>query len=337
MRHGVLFKSAEAILSAHDADVFAFDKTGTLSQGRFTVQESVVLIEGVDQIVLSLVSTNEHPISKAIARHIESLAIDAPSVSVQNATSMPGMGIKAEYGGYTLLAGQASFTGTSDHADVQRLIGHDLTLFAVTLGGQLVAAYGLADQPRSDAGSLVAALQGRNKRVVLLSGDNKGAVTRFANSVNISPEDSFAACSPSDKAKQIGALQKQGTNKVCFVGDGTNDGPALAQADMALSIGSGSEVAVSASGAILLGNDLQRSVLSAIGLAAQARQHAVASLAWCFVYFLFAFLYASGALVNIRLTPQWAGLGELISVLPVVAIGLGLDLRWRLQASERKR
>lgn len=333
LREGVLFRSSEALQSASSVDVVAFDKTGTLSRGSFSLSRSDILVRGVEGLVADLTSTNGHPISKAVHAHVEPLANaktarPAPSGIV----SLPGMGVKAVLAGYPLLGGAPKFTGAVDLPHVRELTALGLTLFVVTLGGELVAAFGLADVARPESSALVADLVRRGKQVVVLSGDNAGAVERFARSIGLPPTDARASCSPADKADFIASLQQQG-RRVAFVGDGTNDGPALAQADLSLSIGSGSDVAVAASSAVILGSDLRRSVVGALDLATHARWQIAAALGWCALYFAFAILLASGAFVRFRIEPQWAGLGELVSVLPVVAVGLGLDVHWRWRSA----
>lgn len=335
LREGVLFRSSEALQAANTVDVVAFDKTGTLSCGSFSLSRSEILVEGVEDLIADLTSSNGHPISKAILAHVTSLVSLSKRTSSTEAAaspngiiSLPGMGVKATLSGYPLLGGSPRFTGVANLPLIQELTSLGLTLFTVTLGGELVAAFGLADVARPESAGLVADLIARGKRVVILSGENVGAVERFARSIELPIEDVRASCSPADKATFIADLQKEG-HRVAFVGDGTNDGPALAQANLSLSIGSGSEVAIAASGAVIFGTNLRRSGVGALDLAAHARQHIIASLAWCGIYFVFAILLASGAFVKFRIEPQWAGLGELVSVLPVVAIGLGLDLRWK--------
>lgn len=334
LREGVLFRNSEALQTANSVDVVAFDKTGTLSQGMFTLSRSEILVKGVEVLVADLTSSNGHPISKAILAHVESFK--RPSKTSNGIVSIPGKGIKTVVAGFPLLGGSPRFTGVADLPQVRELLSQGLTLFTVTLGGELIATYGLADIPRPESAALVADLVARKKRVVILSGDNVGAVERFARSINIPVEDVRAACSPADKASFIADLQKEG-HRVAMIGDGTNDSPSLAQANLSLSIGSGSEVAVAASSAVILGTaDLRRSVVGALDLALHSRQHIVLGLAWCLVYFLFAILLASGSFVKWSIEPQWAGLGELISVMPVVFIGLGLDARWRVLARLRK-
>lgn len=330
LREGILFRSSEALQAASSIDTVAFDKTGTLSSATFSLAQSVILFKGVEGLIATLTASSGHPVSKAVLAHLRS-TIPSPedaSSSQAEIVSLPGQGIKGTIGGYSLLGGHPRFTGSSEVPAVKALLDLGLTLFTVTLGGQLVAAYGLTDTPRPESAALLQDLKAAGMKVVMLSGDNAGAVERFAASINLPMEDVLAGCTPADKSRYIARLQQEG-HCVAFVGDGTNDGPALAQSDVSFSIGSGSDVAVAASGIVVIGSNLQRSITSAFRLAKHARQHMVASLSWCAFYFIFAILLASGAAVKFRLEPQWAGLGELVSVLPVIASGFGLNLRWR--------
>ncbi|KAJ7736303.1 E1-E2 ATPase-domain-containing protein [Mycena metata] len=329
-REGVLFRSSEALQKANDVDVVVFDKTGTLSRGLFSLERKELLAPGVDKIIYPLISTNQHPISKAVLAHVAADVSRPPDSSAQSQgiISLPGMGVKSTLAGYPLLGGNPKFTGAAQHPFVQEFTARGLTLFTVTLAGELVAAFGLADMPRTDAPALLEALAVRGKRVFVLSGDNAGAVARFAAMLPIEPGDARAACTPADKAEFVKALQARG-QRVCFVGDGTNDAPALAQADVALCITSGADVAVAAAGALVAGESMKRGVLAALDVARHAQQQMVVALGWCILYNAAALLFAGGVFVRVRIEPQWAGLGELVSLVPVLIIGLALDLRWR--------
>jgi Cu2+-exporting ATPase len=238
------------------------------------------------------------------------------------------MGVKATLAGYPLLGGNPKFTGAAQHPFVQEFTARGLTLFTVTLAGELVAAFGLADTPRDDASALLEALAARGKRVFVLSGDTAGAVARFAASLPIEPGDAQAACTPAGKAEFVKVLQARG-QRVCFVGDGTNDAPALAQADVSLCVAAGADVAVAAAGALVAGESMKRGVLAALDVAQDAQHHMVVALGWCVLYNAAALFFAGGVFVRVRIEPQWAGLGELVSLVPVLVVGLALDLRWR--------
>ncbi|KAJ6573201.1 E1-E2 ATPase-domain-containing protein [Mycena vulgaris] len=329
-REGVLFRSSEALQRAHNVDVVVFDKTGTLSRGLFSLERKELLAPGVDKIIHLLISTSEHPISKAVLAHVSANVSRPPDSSAQShgIISVPGMGVESTLAGYPLLGGNPKFTGAAQHPFVQEFTARGLTLFTVTLAGELVAAFGLADMPRADAPALLEALAVRGKRVFVLSGDNAGAVARFVAMLPIEPDNAQAACTPAGKAEFVKALQARG-QRVCFVGDGTNDAPALAQADVALCITTGADVAVAAAGALVTGESMNRGVLAALDVARHAQQHMVVALGWCVLYNAAALLFAGGMFVRVRIEPQWAGLGELVSLVPVLVVGSALDLRWR--------
>jgi P-type E1-E2 ATPase len=181
--------------------------------------------------------------------------------------------------------------------------------------------------PRPGAGGLVVELNRRGKDVMIRSGDTPSAVHHLANVIDVPEQDVYAAHTPEEKDVAIAALQAKG-KRVCFIGDGTNDGPALSRADISLAMAAGSDVALTAAGGVLLGSDLCRGVLAFMEIANAARMHAQLALAWCVLYNIFAILLASGALVKVRIEPRWAGIGEVVSVVPVIVIAFGLDVRW---------
>ncbi|KAF8063296.1 heavy metal translocatin [Lyophyllum atratum] len=331
IREGILFHSADALETTRHINVIAFDKTGTLSQGKFTVERAEILVEGAEWVVDALVKDNKHPISQGVHRLLSarlSAKTQLREGALVDIVSLPGKGIKASLSGFTVLGGSADFTCVSSHPLYSDLCSSGLTVFTVTLGGQPIAFFGLADTPRPDASALVAELTRRGKDVIILSGDTPSAVHYLATAIGIPLENTYPACSPEDKDAAIAALQAKG-RKVRFVGDGTNDGPALSRADMALAIGGGSDVALTAASAVLLGSDLHRGVIALLDISKAARMHARLALVWCLLYNVFAILLASGVLIKFRIEPRWAGIGEVVSIVPVFAVGLGLDLRWR--------
>jgi Cd2+-exporting ATPase len=333
IREGVLIRSAEALQMAHNIDVIAFDKTGTLTQGNFTMQRAEILVEGTEHIVSALVKDNNHPISQGVYRYLSprmpvSLALQQRGGPVTDIVSLPGRGIKASICGFPLLGGSGAFTGACSHPMSSELQASGLTLFTVTLAGQPIALFGLADTPRPGARALVAELTRRGKHIIILSGDTPSAVEHLATALDIPSENAYAGYTPEDKDEAIASLQSKG-RCVAFIGDGTNDGPALSRADMALAMAAGSEVALGSAGAVLLGSDLHRGVLALLDIATATRAHVWWALAWCVLYNVLAVLLASGALVRVRVEPRWAGIGEVVSIVPVLAIAFGLDARWK--------
>jgi Cu2+-exporting ATPase len=329
IREGVFYRSADALQRGHDIAVVAFDKTGTLSQGTFTVVECHVIIPQVRQLVLGITSSNAHPVSLAVAANLEAQGVGKPLVP-DDLVTIPGSGVSATFRGYPLLAGSPHYTKMGQHPLVAAYVAAGLTVLTVTLGHQLVAAYGLADRPRAESEQLILTLTAQGKQVIMLSGDNPGAVRSFADAINLPYSMTRDSCSPVDKASIITSYQQQG-HKVCFVGDGTNDSIAMSTADLSFSLIAGSEIAKASSDVILLGTDLKRNVLSALSAAQIFRLHVVLAITWCVIYAVFAILLASGATVQFRIAPQWAGLGEVISILPIIVIAAAVPLTWKVR------
>lgn len=335
MREGILFRSTECLQAGQDIDIVAFDKTGTLTTGDLRVEHAEILVEGAEEIIMILVKDNHHPISQAVYRYLSTHASStnlqtegrAGKREVTGITSVPGKGIKASLGGFPLLGGNAEFTASQNHPSLSSLCASGYSLFSVSLAGQTIAIFGLAATPRPTAHSLVQELQHRGKEIYIFSGDTRASVDQLSNLLGIPPENTRAGCTPEDKNDAIGTFQASG-KRVCFVGDGTNDGPALSTADIALSVGAGSDVAMTSAGVILMNSDIHRGVLALLEIAQASRTHIRLALVWCVIYNVFAILFASGALVKVRIEPRWAGIGEVVSIVPVLAIAFSLDMRW---------
>lgn len=329
IREGVFYRSAEALQRGHHIDVVAFDKTGTLSEGIYTIAESHVIMPEAQRLILGITSSNAHPVSLAIAASLEAQGVGEP-LEIQDPVVVPGSGVKAAFRGYPLLAGSPRFTNTQLHPLVVAYTASGLSILTVTLGDNLVAIYGLADRPRASSEQLINRLRTRGKKIVMLSGDHAGAVQSFANLINLPETMTRASCSPADKASIIASYQSQGL-KVCFVGDGVNDSVAMSTADLSLSLVAGSEIAKASSDVVLLGNDLNRNVTSALSAAEVCHLHLTLAIIWCVIYAIFAILLASGATVKFRIAPQWAGLGEVISILPIIIIAATVPLTWKIR------
>jgi P-type E1-E2 ATPase len=213
---------------------------------------------------------------------------------------------------------------------LSKLAGY--TMFHVTLGDNLIAYFALQDRPRPESFDLVRELQDMGKEVLILSGDLPGPVQELAGRLGIALDKALAQQSPEQKLAVIRRLQQEG-KRVCYTGDGSNDSPALAQADAAFAISGGTEAAKGAAGAVIFAKDIRTGILSALRLARLNKLHVTAGLAWSIIYNIFALLLASGAFVKVRIAPAYAGLGEVASVLPVVAIAFGVHLTWKYKLS----
>ena len=326
---GVIFKSAGAIEVAYKTSHVVFDKTGTLTQGRLIVasehcqaNEEVTLA-----LLLGLIGDNRHPVSLAVANHLRSKGVTAAVVS--GTKSLTGRGLEAQVAGQTLRAGNSRWLQLSSDVSVKSVLAQNHTAFCFTIDGALAAVYGLEDSLRTGAAHVVAALQKRGVSVHVVSGDDDGAVQHVAAKLNIPNGNIHARSSPADKQAYINGLlgnaAKDKKPTVIFCGDGTNDAVALAQATIGVHMNEGSDVAQSAADVVLMRPDLL-GILTIMSMSKRAVNRIRFNFGWSFFYNTFAILLAAGAFVNARIPPAFAGLGELVSVLPV--IGAAVLLRW---------
>jgi len=329
-RHGLILKRSEIIEMGHKISHVVLDKTGTLTEGHPSVIEEHYLdtSKAVTSVILGLTSSSKHPVSTAISKHLQDKGIQA--AYLENVTSVPGSGVEGTWNGVTVRAGNQYQPGLPNSHEVHNILSRGLTILCITINHKLVAVFGLQDQLRPEALSVVSELQRRNIKISLISGDNNGAVNTIATQLSIPPENAHSHCSPLDKANYVKSLHSSSDLKatVLFVGDGTNDAVALAEASIGMHMNSGTDVAQSAADAIVLRSDLQ-SILTLIDLSKAFRRRVVFNFGWSILYNLFAVLLAAGAfesLGGVRIQPMYAGLGELVSVLPVIAVAV--SLRW---------
>ncbi|KAM5347903.1 hypothetical protein ACJ41O_007727 [Fusarium nematophilum] len=328
---GIIFKSADAIEVAHKTAHVVFDKTGTLTRGKL----SVVADEGVvekDQLplLLGLIENSRHPVSVAVTAHLKDAGVLASSVPEPK--SLTGKGVETTLGGQKLRAGNSRWLNLSDHGLVKPMLAQGYTVFCFTIDSELKAVYGLEDELRSDAAETVETLQARGVSVHVVSGDDDGAVQNLASKLSIPSGNVRSRSSPADKKDYIQALLGEGPAVadrkkpvVVFCGDGTNDAVALAQATIGVHMNEGTDVAQSAADVVLMRPSLA-GVLTMMNASRKSVNRIKFNFAWSFVYNTFAVLLAAGAFVNARIPPEFAGLGELVSVLPVIAAAV--LLRW---------
>ncbi|KAK4097632.1 putative copper-transporting ATPase [Parathielavia hyrcaniae] len=349
--HGVIFKSAESIEIAYRATHVVLDKTGTLTEGKLSVVAEEYHVEGDGasdsaSMLLGLVDNIKHPVAVAVSAHLK--AKGASAVKVNGVKALPGKGVTGTTAsGLELRAGNSRWLGLSSDPRLELLLSNGHTVFCLTVNDTLTAVFGLHDSLREDAPTTIQALHSRNIAVHVLSGDDDGAVRRVTDHLDIPPARVRSRCTPADKQSYIqdllstsptGSRSRANPPVVIFCGDGTNDAPALAAATIGiammsspsnpnsnLSPSAAGEVSKSAADIVLMRPDLGR-ISTVMALSRKAVRRIMFNFAWSFVYNLLAVLLASGALVHVRIPPQFAGLGELVSVLPVVVAGL--LLRW---------
>ncbi|MCJ1421929.1 hypothetical protein MMC32_008296 [Xylographa parallela] len=325
-KHGVVFKSAETIEIARKVSHVVFDKTGTLTQGELSVAAEEYLTKSrssAASLALGLTINSKHPVSAAVAAHLQAQGVEpAP---VEDVKSVTGSGMEGVWDGASVRGGNSRWLAVQAIPQVAALLSQGRTVFCVSLGEDLLTVYGLDDSLRPDAKSVVSELQKRDIAVSLVSGDDDSAVQRIGRQLGIPGPQIRSRCSPGDKQKYIKAIMEHKDKVVLFCGDGTNDAVALTQANIGLHMNSGTDVAQSAADAVLIRPALS-GILVLIDLSQAAFRRIVFNFSWSFVYNTFAVLLAAGAFVHARIPPQYAGLGELVSVLPVILIAL--QLRW---------
>ncbi len=263
-RRGVLFKNATALETTARIDTVVMDKTGTLTRGRPEVTD-LVAVDGEDRSrVLALVAAvereSEHPLAAAVVRYADAEGIGtAPAKGFRN---VAGGGASADVDGQRVTVGNRRLM-TDNGIDVtalgsrwDELAEAGRTAVFVAVDGRPVAVIGLADAPRDTAAEAVAALHQAGVRVVMLTGDNEATARRIAGQLgmNRDTDEVIAEVLPAEKAAKVADLQRAG-RRVAMVGDGVNDAPALAQADVGIAIGAGTDVAIETADVVLMRSD----------------------------------------------------------------------------------
>ena len=321
-RHGFIFKTAISIEIARKTSHVVFDKTGTLTLGQLTVAKEKYFESKppVAAAVYALVSNIKHPVSLAVKKSLEGTITSKQKAS--GVTSHTGKGIEGTVDGKILKAGNSRWLGLDNHPAVKDFLLQGYTTFCITIDGEIAVIFGLQDSLRSDARQTVKELQRRSIEVSIVSGDDEGPVSIIARQLGVT--NIRSKYTPTDKLQFIKDLTDAGKITI-FCGDGTNDAVALAQATIGVHMNEGTDVAQSAADVVLVRSSLI-DILTLIDLSKASMLRIAFSFWWSFVYNTLAILFASGALVDVRIPPEFAGLGELVSVLPVIAIAM--QLRW---------
>ncbi|KAL8737137.1 MAG: hypothetical protein Q9181_001983 [Wetmoreana brouardii] len=323
-KHGVIFRSAIAIKTARKVSHVVFDKTGTFTQGELFVTEEVFLSENQDlamSIALGLTSDSKHPVSAAISAYLKEKEVDAANIC--DPESVTGKGVDGTFNGASVRCGNTRWLSAEIHPEVQDLLAKGHTVFCVAMDDQVVAAFGLSDSLRPDSCTVITKLQVRGIAVSIVSGGDAGAVEAIAVKLGIQAGHVRSRYTPGDKQEYLKNLITHEKEIVVFCGDGTNDAVALAQADVGVHMNGGSDVAQTAADVVLMRPHLS-GILVLLDLSKAAFYRIFFNFTWSIVYNLLAILLAAGAFVNARIPPQFAGLGEIVSVLPVILIALQL-------------
>jgi heavy metal translocating P-type ATPase len=283
---GVLFRKGEALQQLQKAGVVAFDKTGTLTAGKPALTDLILDDDFEHDEVLALVaaveSRSEHPIATAIVAAAEKAGL--PLGTVTEFTSDPGTGVTARVDGRLVAVGSQRHMSHLDFTDfseaIDRLAAEGKTPVFAAVDDKLAAAIVVADTIKPTSKAVVAALHAKGLKTAMISGDNERTARAIAAQLGI--DEVRAEVLPADKVATIKALrQKHGT--VAYVGDGINDAPALAEADIGLAVGSGTDAAIESADVVLLGGDL-KGVLNAITVSRATLRNIWENLFWAFGY-----------------------------------------------------
>jgi Cu+-exporting ATPase len=330
--HGVLIRNAEALEKAYKVNTLLLDKTGTITRGEPAVTDFVVAEGQPVGTLLPLVAAverqSEHPLAEAVVRYAE--AQQTPLLSATNFQAVEGKGAQATVNGQAVLIGNARLleeAGVSLPPSLQQpaevLLAQAKTVLYVAVAGQAVGIIGVADTVRNTSAAAIRRLQGMGIEVVMMTGDNPQTAAQVAGQVGITRF--FAEVLPSGKAGKVQELQAEG-RVVAMVGEGINDAPALAQADIGLAMGGGTDVAMEAAGITLMRSDLH-GVVTAIELSRQTMRTIKQNLFWAFFYNLLGIPVAAGVLYPFTgwlLSPMLAAAAMALSSVSVLTNSLRL-------------
>jgi len=321
---GVIIKQADAMERGFKVTDVIFDKTGTLTDGDLHVLgEEMHGNELTDVEALSLASAlvkdNEHPVSQAVAKSLRARNIQP--FNLKGIKSVPGAGIEAVWKSSNVRAGNPFWLDVASHPSVASLLAGGLTPLCVSLDGRPVMSFSLKASLRVEAVAVIRELSTRGITCHVVSGDQPTVVSDVASLVNIQPSKVASRQSPADKQAYVQNLIAVGKTTL-FVGDGTNDAVAIAQANVGVQIGSASDVTRATSDVVLLcGLD---GILTLLDISKQSYYRIIFNFAWSAIYNILAILLAAGAFIKVRIPPSYAGLGEIVSVLPVVFVAMSL-------------
>jgi P-type Cu+ transporter len=334
--HGVLIKSGAALEAAHRIDTIVFDKTGTITKGRPELTDIVSGPElgslglgelGLLSLAASAEKASEHPLGEAVIRAAEERG--AQVLGAEDFTAVPGHGIVASIGGRLVLLGNARHLAaervdfTAGSSEANRLSGEGKTPMYIAVDGTYAGIIAVADPVKESSAKAIAALHRMGISVAMITGDSRLTAAAIAKQVGI--DTILAEVLPQDKAAEVRKLQAVG-KKVAMVGDGINDAPALAQADIGIAIGSGTDVAMESADIVLMRSDLM-DVPTAIKLSKNVIRNIKQNLFWAFGYNVLGIPVAAGLLYAFGgplLNPILAAAAMSVSSVSVLANALRL-------------
>jgi Cu+-exporting ATPase len=318
---GILIKGGEALEAAARIDTVIFDKTGTITRGAPEVTDVIpasgFTAAGLLRLAASAERDSEHPLGQAIVAHAKALSI--PLEQAADFRAIAGHGVQARVSGHEVIVGAPGL----GLPDIDRLAAAGKTAIAITVDGKIAGAIGIADTVKSEAAAAVRRLTGMGIEVWMVTGDNRPTAEAVAREVGI--PHVLAAVLPEGKLAEVRKLQAAG-KKVAMVGDGINDAPALAQADVGIAMGTGTDIAMEAGDITLMRGDLN-GVADALGLARQTMRVIRQNLFWAFAYNAIGIPVAAGVLYPFTgwlLSPVLASAAMALSSVTVVTNSLRL-------------
>ncbi len=333
--NGILIKSAEALQKAQQIDTIIFDKTGTLTKGKPDVTDILAFGNYAERDVLQLAAIaekrSEHPLGEAIVRKAREHKVTVPDPTRFKAVA--GKGLEAQHRGKTIDLGNRALLQEKKigfaalEKELQRLENEGKTAMILAVNKKVGGIIGVADTLKEHSREAVQKLQQLGKEVVMITGDNQRTAQAIARQVGIARV--FAEVLPEEKADKIRQLQAE-QKKVAAVGDGINDAPMLAQADIGIAIGSGTDVAIESAGIVLIKEDL-RDVVQAMELSKYTMRKVQQNLFWAFIYNTAGIPLAAGILYPFTgwlLSPIIAGAAMAFSSVSVVGNSLFMK-RWK--------
>jgi Cu+-exporting ATPase len=322
---GILIKNGEVLEAAHTIQAVVFDKTGTITTGKPTVTDIIGDERAVLMLAAALEHASEHPLAGAVLEKAREYGVEP--VAVTKFSAVEGRGVTGIVEGASAFAGSVALLGeasldTRTLQEMERLQNEAKTVIIVGAHSEVRGLIAIQDVPKDSSELAIIALKQQGLRTVMITGDNERVAQAIAQKVGI--DEVIAGVLPSDKARHVTALQQHG--KVAFVGDGINDAPALAAADLGIAMGSGTDIAIESGGIVLVRNNLG-DVVRALTLSQKTFGRIKLNLFWAFIYNVIGIPIAAGVFagIGIILSPELAGAAMAFSSVSVVVSSLLLN------------
>ena len=322
---GILIKNGEVLETASHIKNVAFDKTGTITLGQPVVTDVIGEQEQALTLAAGLESLSEHPLAGAIVKKAQDQKLTLPTVT--DFKNLTGQGVTGIINGQTVFVGKPDLASQSIAKTLQvkmnQLQSDGKTVAAIGQAGKVIGLIAIQDVPKPSAKAAIEKLKQQGYHTVMITGDNEQAAQAIAKQVG--SDEVIAWVMPGDKAQRVKNLQNQGVT--AFVGDGINDAPALATADVGIAMGSGTDVAIETGGIVLIKNSL-KDVVRALSIAKKTFARIKLNLFWALIYNLIGIPIAAGVFAHwgIELSPALAGLAMAFSSASVVASSLLLNV-----------